>query len=84
MLHNFQLAAIAKRNAQVRLQRIPMHQALQQTLATERHRNKPAGQCPDGPRYKALGNSFAVPVVRWIGERIAAVHGINQKNRETA
>lgn len=27
-------------------------------------------QCPDGPRYKALGNSWAVPVVRWIGERI--------------
>lgn len=27
----------------------------------------------DGPRYKALGNSMAVPVVRWIGERIAAV-----------
>ena len=26
---------------------------------------------PDGPRYKALGNSWAVPVVRWIGERIA-------------
>ena len=26
--------------------------------------------CPDGPRYKALGNSFAVPVVRWIGGRI--------------
>jgi len=25
---------------------------------------------PDGPRYKALGNGFAVPVVRWIGERI--------------
>jgi len=25
---------------------------------------------PDGPRYKALGNSWAVPVVRWIGERI--------------
>ena len=24
----------------------------------------------DGPRYKALGNSFAVPVVRWIGKRI--------------
>ena len=24
----------------------------------------------DGPRYKALGNSMAVPVVRWIGERI--------------
>ena len=27
--------------------------------------------CPDAPRYKALGNSWAVPVVRWIGERIA-------------
>ncbi len=27
----------------------------------------------DGPRYKALGNSMAVPVMRWIGERIALV-----------
>jgi DNA (cytosine-5)-methyltransferase 1 len=35
-------------------------------------RGKPADQCPDGPRYKALGNSWAVPVVRWIGRRIAA------------
>jgi DNA (cytosine-5)-methyltransferase 1 len=26
--------------------------------------------CPGGPRYKALGNSMAVPVMRWIGERI--------------
>lgn len=34
-------------------------------------RNKPASECPDGPRYKALGNSWAVPVVRWIGMRIA-------------
>lgn len=30
-------------------------------------RNKPAA---DGPRYKALGNSMAVPVMRWIGEQI--------------
>lgn len=30
-------------------------------------------QCPDGPRYKALGNSMAVPVMRWIGERIQLV-----------
>lgn len=29
-----------------------------------------ASECPDGPRYKALGNSWAVPVVRWIGARI--------------
>lgn len=34
-------------------------------------RNKPAEECPDGPRYKALGNSMAVPVMRWIGQRIA-------------
>ena len=31
---------------------------------------KPAEQCPDGPRYKACDNSMAVPVMRWIGERI--------------
>ena len=36
-------------------------------------RNKPADQCPDGPRYKALGNSMAVPCMAWIGERIDAV-----------
>lgn len=28
-------------------------------------------RAPDGKRYKALGNSMAVPVMRWIGERIA-------------
>ena len=33
-------------------------------------RGKPAEECPDGPRYKAIGNSKAVPVVRWIGQRI--------------
>jgi len=33
-------------------------------------RNKSAEDCPDGPRYKAMGNSMAVPVMRWIGERI--------------
>jgi DNA (cytosine-5)-methyltransferase 1 len=27
---------------------------------------------PDGPRYKAIGNSMAVPVMRWIGSRIQA------------
>lgn len=36
-------------------------------------RNKPASECPDGPRYKALGNSMAVPVMRWIGQGIDAV-----------
>ena len=36
-------------------------------------RNKPAAECPDGPRYKALGNSMAVPVMSWIGKRINEV-----------
>jgi len=39
-------------------------------------RNKPADQCPDGPRYKALGNSMAVPCMAWIGKRIDAVEKI--------
>jgi len=36
---------------------------------------QPDAPCPDGPRYKALGNSMAVPVMRWIGERIKEVEG---------
>jgi DNA (cytosine-5)-methyltransferase 1 len=40
------------------------------------YRNKPAENCPDGPRYKALGNSMAVPVMRWIGERIEKIKKI--------
>ena len=40
------------------------------------YRNKPAENCPDGPRYKAMGNSMAVPVMRWIGERIQMVEEI--------
>lgn len=36
-------------------------------------KGKPAEECPDGPRYKAIGNSMAVPVMRWIGRRIALV-----------
>lgn len=35
-------------------------------------RGRPAAECPDGPRYKAIGNSKAVPVVRWIGRRLLA------------
>jgi DNA (cytosine-5)-methyltransferase 1 len=37
------------------------------------HRGKPAA---DGPRYKALGNSWAVNVARWVGRRISLVEGI--------
>ena len=42
------------------------------------HRGKPAA---DGPRYKALGNSMAVPVMRWIGERIALVSARSRSRR---
>ncbi len=37
------------------------------------YRNKPTDKCPDGPRYKTIGNSMAVPVMRWMGERISMV-----------
>jgi DNA (cytosine-5)-methyltransferase 1 len=32
------------------------------------------GESPDGHRYKALGNSMAVPVMKWIGERINEIN----------
>jgi DNA (cytosine-5)-methyltransferase 1 len=42
-------------------------------------KGKPAA---DGPRYKALGNSMAVPVMRWIGQRIAKVDALLKKSSE--
>lgn len=39
-------------------------------------RGKPAEQCPDGPRYKAIGNSMAVPCMAWIGRRLQMVDEI--------
>lgn len=42
-------------------------------------RGKPAEECPDGPRYKALGNSMAVPVMRWIGRRIKLVEELTKE-----
>lgn len=41
------------------------------------HRGKPMA---DGPRYKALGNSMAVPVMRWIGERIDKVEQLSAES----
>ncbi|EBU8723121.1 DNA (cytosine-5-)-methyltransferase [Salmonella enterica subsp. enterica serovar Manhattan] len=46
-------------------------------------RGKDAADCPDGPRYKAIGNSMAVPVMRWIGERIAAVRPAEEHTPRT-
>jgi DNA (cytosine-5)-methyltransferase 1 len=45
------------------------------------YRGKPAA---DGPRYKALGNSMAVNVVRWLGQRIYLVETAVQSNRAAA
>jgi DNA (cytosine-5)-methyltransferase 1 len=39
-------------------------------------KGKPASDCPDGPRYRALGNSMAVNVMRWIGRRIEMVDAL--------
>jgi DNA (cytosine-5)-methyltransferase 1 len=41
------------------------------------YRGKPPEECPDGPRYKALGNSMACNCMSWIGERIAAYEAQN-------
>lgn len=39
-------------------------------------RGKPASECPDGPRYKATGNSMAMHVMQWIGRRIDRARAI--------
>lgn len=41
-------------------------------------------EAPDGPRYKALGNSMAVNVMRWIGQRIQTVEAAVAQEREVA
>lgn len=48
-------------------------------------RGKPAEECPDGPRYKALGNSWAVPLFAWLGRRIDKHMplAINDNNKDT-
>ncbi len=47
-------------------------------------RGKPASECPDGPRYKALGNSMCTNVMAWIGERIDAVEKEKANGRQEA
>jgi len=44
-------------------------------------KGKEASRCPSTHRYKALGNSMAVPVMKWIGERIDMVDSIDLTNR---
>ena len=47
------------------------------------YKGKPAERCPDGARYKACGNSMAVPVMRWIGERIEFVEDVMREMEES-
>lgn len=46
------------------------------------YKGNTADQCPDGPRYKAIGNSWAVPCARWIGERILKVEAEIKSSQE--
>ena len=46
-------------------------------------KKKSAEDCPDGPRYRALGNSMAVNVMRWIGERIRTMVAHGNDGAET-
>ena len=46
------------------------------------YRGKSAEDCPDSPRYKAIGNSWAVPCVHWIGERIQKELEKNEVKRQ--
>ena len=47
------------------------------------YRNKPADECPNGVRYKALGNSMAVNVMAWIGQRVQATQGVKVYGAKT-
>ena len=65
--HGMQVRRLTPRECE-RLQGFPDDYTLIQV------RGKPSA---DGPRYKALGNSMAVPCMRWIGERIKQHMGGN-------
>jgi DNA (cytosine-5)-methyltransferase 1 len=69
------LAAVATQSAVRRLTPVECErlQGFPDNFTAIPWRKKGAEDCPDGPRYKALGNSMAVPVMRWIGERIQLV-----------
>lgn len=47
------------------------------------YRNKSADDCPNGPRYKALGNSMAVNVMAWIGQKIQQTQGVKVYGAKT-
>jgi site-specific DNA-cytosine methylase len=71
--NNFRLSNVAHTRMQVRRltpRECERLQGFPDDYTLIPYRGKPAA---DGPRYKALGNSMAVPVMLWIGQRIAQV-----------
>ena len=46
------------------------------------YKGKDTENCPDSPRYRAIGNSWCVPCVRWIGKRIQKELEKNEKGTE--
>lgn len=66
--HTFRTAMAVRRLTPVECERL---QGFPDNYTNIPWRKSP--ESPDGPRYKALGNSMAVPVMRWIGERIAKI-----------
>lgn len=47
-------------------------------------KGKTKDKCPDAPRYKALGNSMPVPVMKWIGERIDLLNLLDLSQRDSS
>ena len=68
--HAIQQAMAVRRLTPVECERL---QGFPDNYTDIKPKNKPT---PDGPRYKALGNSMAVPVMAWIGKRIQEVENI--------
>ena len=56
--------------------RIPMPDDPKKRGQVERNVRRWCERTPDGPRYKAAGNSMAVPVIEWLGRRIEMVDGL--------
>ena len=46
------------------------------------YRGKPADECPDTPRYKALGNGWAVNCARWVCQRIQDYDRTHEQENE--
>jgi DNA (cytosine-5)-methyltransferase 1 len=73
--HAIQQAMAVRRLTPVECERL---QGFPDSYTDIKSKNKPT---PDGPRYKALGNSMAVPVMAWIGQRIDQVEAICKQNK---